>query len=56
MDFIAEPTVISDNAEALALAQSPIPLPAGIPKWLLPLIAIIPAQLFCYHLPPSGRD
>jgi glutamine---fructose-6-phosphate transaminase (isomerizing) len=46
----AELTVISDNAEALALAQSPIPLPAGIPEWLSPLIAIIPAQLFCYHL------
>ena len=46
----AELTVISDNLEALALAQSPIQLPAGIPEWLSPIIAIIPAQLFCYHL------
>jgi glutamine---fructose-6-phosphate transaminase (isomerizing) len=45
-----ELTVISDNLEALALAQSPIQLPAGIPEWLSPIIAIIPAQLFCYHL------
>jgi len=45
-----ELTVISDNAEVLALSQSPIQLPMGIPEWLSPLIAIIPAQLFCYHL------
>jgi glucosamine--fructose-6-phosphate aminotransferase (isomerizing) len=46
----AELTIISDSPEALALAQSPIQLPAGIPEWLSPIIAIIPAQLFCYHL------
>ena len=46
----AELSVISDNAEVLALSQSPIQLPKGIPEWLSPLIAIIPAQLFCYHL------
>lgn len=46
----AELVVISDSQEALALAQSPIQLPAGIPEWLSPLIAIIPAQLFSYHL------
>lgn len=46
----AELTVISDSSEALSLAQSPIQLPPGIPEWLSPIIAIIPAQLFCYHL------
>jgi len=46
----AELLVISDEPEALALAQSPIPLPTGIPEWLTPLIAILPAQLFGYHL------
>jgi glucosamine--fructose-6-phosphate aminotransferase (isomerizing) len=46
----AELLVISDSAEALALAQSPIRLPSGIPEWLTPLVAILPAQLFCYHL------
>ena len=46
----AELVVISDQAEALALAQSPITLPAAIPEWLSPIIAIVPAQLFAYHL------
>lgn len=41
----AEPIVISDTAEALALAQTRLPLPAGIPEWLMPMPAIIPAQL-----------
>ncbi len=46
----AEMLVISDQDEALELAQSSIKLPAGIPEWLTPLITIIIAQLFCYHL------
>ena len=45
-----ELAIISDSQEALGLAQSPITLPAGIPEWLSPIISIIPAQLFCYHL------
>lgn len=46
----AELVVISDQPEALALAQSPIPLPPGIPEWLTPIVGIVPAQLFAYHL------
>jgi glutamine---fructose-6-phosphate transaminase (isomerizing) len=46
----AELVVISDHAEALALAQSPISLPPHIPEWLTPLVSIIPAQLFACHL------
>ena len=46
----AELVVISDRSEALALAQSAMAMPRGIPEWLTPLLAIIPAQLFCYHL------
>ena len=46
----AELVVISDQPEALALAQSPIPLPPGIPEWLSPIVSIVPAQLFAYHL------
>ena len=46
----AELAVISDRPEALALAQTPIPLPAGIPEWLSPIVSIIPGQLFGYHL------
>jgi glucosamine--fructose-6-phosphate aminotransferase (isomerizing) len=46
----AELVVISDDAEALALAQSAIPLPQQIPEWLTPLVGILPAQLFACHL------
>ena len=46
----AELLVISDEQRALSLAQTPIRLPAGIPEWLTPLVSIIPAQLFSYHL------
>ncbi len=46
----AELVVISDVQEALDLAQTSLPLPAAIPEWLSPMVSIIPAQLFCYHL------
>ena len=46
----AELVLISDDADALALAQSPIHLPPQIPEWLTPLVGIIPAQLFACHL------
>jgi glucosamine--fructose-6-phosphate aminotransferase (isomerizing) len=46
----AELVVISDDAEALSLAQSPIMLPPHIPEWLSPLVGIVPAQLFACHL------
>ncbi len=46
----AELVVISDHADLLALAQSPIQLPSQIPEWLTPLVCIIPAQLFACHL------
>ncbi len=49
-DLCAELLVISDQSCALEIAQSPIRLPADIPEWLSPLIAIIPAQLLAYHL------
>jgi glucosamine--fructose-6-phosphate aminotransferase (isomerizing) len=46
----AEMVLISDDAEALALAQSPIQLPLQIPEWLTPIVSIIAAQLFACHL------
>lgn len=46
----ADLMVLSDQASSLALAQAPVSLPAGIPEWLSPLVSIVPAQLFCYHL------
>ncbi len=42
--------VLSNRAEALALADVKIPLPQDMPEWLSPLVSIIPAQLFSYYL------
>ena len=49
-DLLAELVVISNSPEALSLARSPITIPAGVPEWLSPLVGIVPAQLFSYHL------
>ena len=42
--------IISADQDLLQIADCPLPLPKGIPEWLSPLVAIIPAQLFSYHL------
>ena len=49
-DLFAEIVVVSNVPEALSLAEVPICIPAETPEWLTPLIGIIPAQLFAYHL------
>lgn len=49
-DKDAELVVISDDADSLSLAQSPIQLPPRIPEWLTPIVGIVPAQLFACHL------
>ncbi|MBU0702544.1 MAG: SIS domain-containing protein [Chloroflexi bacterium] len=46
----AELLVISDEEEALALGRTSLRLPGGVPEWLSPVVSIVPAQLFCYHL------
>jgi len=46
----AELLVLSDSDEALALGHSAMRLPAAVPEWLTPLVSIIPAQLYSYHL------
>jgi len=42
--------VIANRDDALALAQTPLPLPAGVPEWLSPLLAVVPGQLFTLGL------
>lgn len=42
--------VLSDREEALALADTRIPLPEGVPEPLSPIVNITAAQLFCYWL------
>jgi glucosamine--fructose-6-phosphate aminotransferase (isomerizing) len=46
----AELMVIAADVDALALAETPLPLPGGIPEWLSPLAAVVPGQLFAYGL------
>jgi glucosamine--fructose-6-phosphate aminotransferase (isomerizing) len=48
-DLLAELVVISNSDVALSMAQTRFVIPAGMPEWLSPLVAIIPAQLFTYY-------
>jgi glucosamine--fructose-6-phosphate aminotransferase (isomerizing) len=49
-DYGAELVIISNDNRALSLAQLPLTIPADVPEWLSPLVGIVPAQLFAYHL------
>lgn len=49
-DLLAELVVISNTDAALSMAQTAFSIPSGIPEWLSPLVGIVPAQLFAYHL------
>ena len=49
-EISAELVVISNDKRALSLAQIPLSIPADVPEWLSPLVTILPAQLFAYHL------
>ena len=51
----AEVIAISDDADVLAGARVPLPLPAAAPEWLSPLTAIVPGQLLALHL-AHARD
>lgn len=46
----AELIVISDDGALLENAALPLQIPAGIPEWLTPMVAIIPGQLFAMNL------
>lgn len=49
-DIAAELVVISNDRKALLLAQVPLQIPVDTPEWLSPLVSILLAQLFAYHL------
>ena len=49
-DHAVDLLVLSDQEEALALAQSSFALPTGLVDWTTPILAIVPAQVFCYYL------
>jgi glutamine---fructose-6-phosphate transaminase (isomerizing) len=46
----AELLIISDTAEALELATTPLPLAAAMPEWLSPIPAVLPGQMLALHL------
>jgi glucosamine--fructose-6-phosphate aminotransferase (isomerizing) len=46
----AECIVFSDDEAALAKGKNGVFLPAGVPEWLTPVIAVIPGQVFAMHL------
>jgi len=49
-ELAAELLVISDRPALAALGPPGLPIPGGLPDWLLPIVAIVPAQLHAYHL------
>lgn len=46
----AEVIAIADDSALLARARTALPLPAGVPEWLSPIVAVVPGQLFALGL------
>lgn len=49
-ELAAELLLISDDQGLLDQAHLALPLPAGLPEWLTPLLAVLPGQLFGLRL------
>ncbi len=41
---------VSDNPDLLSRADVSLPLPAGVPEWISPIVAIVPGQLLALAL------
>ncbi|MEL7036335.1 MAG: SIS domain-containing protein [Cyanobacteria bacterium J06592_8] len=46
----AEIIALGNDPQTLSQAQTTLPLPDDIPEWLSPICAIIPGQLFAFHI------
>lgn len=46
----AEILTISNCSDLAEITASNIPLPMDVPEWVSPIVSIVPAQLFAYHL------
>ena len=46
----SELILISDQNQLLALADTALPIPAGVPEWATPLLAVLPGQCFAMQL------
>ena len=42
--------VVSDDPAIRAVGNDSLELPAGLPEWLMPIVAIVPGQLFALNL------
>lgn len=49
-DVGADAMILSDDPEARSVGRWALPAPAGLPEWLGPIAAIVPAQLHAMHL------
>lgn len=49
-DRDAEVIMLSDHSNLLNMADRTLALPPGVPEWLSPITAIIPAQMFAMYL------
>jgi glucosamine--fructose-6-phosphate aminotransferase (isomerizing) len=48
---------VSDRAEILARAEVALPMPANVPDWLSPIVAVIPGQIWARSLAiAQGHD
>ncbi|CAN5641549.1 SIS domain-containing protein [soil metagenome] len=53
----AELLVVSDDRDLRAMGAWALPLPEGLPEWLMPVVSIVPGQLHALHLTRAkGRD
>jgi glucosamine--fructose-6-phosphate aminotransferase (isomerizing) len=46
----AELIAISDDPDVLGRARVGLPLPAGVPEWVSPMVAVVPGQIFAVAL------
>jgi glucosamine--fructose-6-phosphate aminotransferase (isomerizing) len=46
----AELLAISDDPDVLGRARAGLPVPAGVPEWISPMVAVVPGQLFAVAL------
>ena len=46
----AELLLISDDLDLMTIAHLAMPIPAGLPEWLTPIIAVLPGQIFAMSL------
>ena len=42
--------VVSDDPAIRAAGSASLALPAGLPEWLMPIVSIVPGQLFALYL------